>query len=1527
MELSSFRLPRIIGATAFVALSVGFSPILPLANATPHPFSGPDEIGAQSERQDGQSLVWGLPTRHPLKTELLERSQPENASELWTAPETVSRRWLERAGLSGEDLEWVATHPTPRILYVHFRQRSGGLPLDGSRITLQWDRAGHLVHSQAQIFVGLAPRSARAHPATFLSREDARAEALAQFPNTMQVDRWLHEEMRVRPEASTNQIRTFWSLEFSASEPAGWFEVWVDATSGKILREENLLRHGNVTGRVAAEIEPITSGDPAEELAIERQDVRLQGDSFEAESETDEAGRFSIEAPDGPTYQLIHTMEGAVKIVNVRDDDTPADTLAVTTGSNTTHIWNDDNSRPADRDAYYHGTIAYETVRALDDSDVLSFLDDGITLRVDDTSNFCNAFWNGTSITFYAAGGGCVAAARIADIVYHEYGHAIATQIYRPFRIPRDMDEAWSDYFAATIGDSPLIGRGFLGVPGTFVRELETDLVWPEDNNVDPHLQGLILAGALWDLRERLGAEATDPLFHFARYGLAESFDDYMLDLLRYDDDDGDLTNGTPNFHDIIGAFRPHGIGDYDLTLEAVALPDVEEIDQPIEGELFVRSLLGLDPDSLSLFFRLEGESGFTRIPLQSTSVRQRYSAAIPPPPAGSTVQYYWSASDTSGNSAALPENSPEEWLTFRAGPDETPPSLQHTASSALTEDQTTLQLATVVDDNSGRLQSVWVDVTINEAPALRQELDRTSAEGVRPMLYRTTLDLGSPLPGDVLRYRLGASDDSRAENVGLLPLDDWFEVTVVPGQTLDFELGPSGLTAFGDWEWGEPIGIPAPADGARVWGTVLDGPYRDDLISVLIWGPLETSTFESARLEIEHYFDFVAGNDGARVTVSDDGESWASLIPGAGYPFGEVSVFGGPGFSGRSDGWESTTFSLDNILSDQLWVRFETQTDPFASDLGWYLNKIRLANVQALIPPFQFQATSGESERVQLSWRAPRGIDLFSGRFLGYQIYRAQNEGPFEATPIHPEPLIGTQFVDRAVENDQVYRYRIEALYTEGASPPVLITAEPAAPQFVLDATEVDYTMRGVAESDTTLFVRNFGRGILEFDVFIAEFDASLDDVRIEVEMANITETEQVVVSDPADAFGNPDIESVSMRRLEDDTFGPMIEFTLQGHGNWGDSGKDFGGVLFMDTDQNLATRPNQSFGWDEQRNIGWESIVLFGSLTRDLGSNAPALFFDACCLDDAVVLERRSFPESGSVIRFSVPVAQLGNPEFLQLSLILASAEGALPFDRVPETPDLPWLIREPRHGRAEGGRTEFLSFQFDATERGNGVYQARAFVRTNDPALPLINLPITLNVDGILPGSLSSLSLRSVDDGIDIVFALPLSSQPDVAQVQRKDRADDRWSILTQDPLSPDPEGRFFFVDKTVDPGFDYDYRFRVLFSNGTTVTYGPFETTYRRAVPTQLGLQMDGPNPFSNETAVLLELPDGGATTVQVFDASGRRIQDLRREDLLAGVYKIVWDGRLEAGESAPSGVYFVLAQTPSGRQSLRLLRIR
>ena len=91
--------------------------------------------------------------------------------------------------------------------------------------------------------------------------------------------------------------------------------------------------------------------------------------------------------------------------------------------------------------------------------------------------------------------------------------------------------------------------------------------------------------------------------------------------------------------------------------------------------------------------------------------------------------------------------------------------------------------------------------------------------------------------------------------------------------------------------------------------------------------------------------------------------------------------------------------------------------------------------------------------------------------------------------------------------------------------------------------------------------------------------------------------------------------------------------------------------------------------------------------------------------------------------------------------------------------------------------------------------------------------------------------------------------------------------------------------------------------------------------------ELMLQQNAPNPFGSMTTIAFQLPRDQEISLQVFDTNGRVIRTLASGPHQMGGYRVNWNGTNDAGQPAPSGVYFYRLRSEEGVRSraLQLLR--
>ena len=203
--------------------------------------------------------------------------------------------------------------------------------------------------------------------------------------------------------------------------------------------------------------------------------------------------------------------------------------------------------------AYAWAMVAKARARGMHPT--LAWLDRRLDITVNEPGS-CNALSDGDALHFFGAGA-CENAARVTDVVLHEFGHSFHTQAHLAGAFSSSLGEGLADFFAANLTGDSGIGRG-LNFDDVAVRDLEPDRRFPDDISGDDHVTGLIVAGALWDLRKGLGS-SVEPIY----LGVVEHATDLAnvyVGALIGDDDDGDLGNGTPHQCAIEQAFSAHGL-------------------------------------------------------------------------------------------------------------------------------------------------------------------------------------------------------------------------------------------------------------------------------------------------------------------------------------------------------------------------------------------------------------------------------------------------------------------------------------------------------------------------------------------------------------------------------------------------------------------------------------------------------------------------------------------------------------------------------------------------------------------------------------------------------------------------------------------------------------------------------------------------------------------------------------------------------------------------------------------------------
>ena len=93
------------------------------------------------------------------------------------------------------------------------------------------------------------------------------------------------------------------------------------------------------------------------------------------------------------------------------------------------------------------------------------------------------------------------------------------------------------------------------------------------------------------------------------------------------------------------------------------------------------------------------------------------------------------------------------------------------------------------------------------------------------------------------------------------------------------------------------------------------------------------------------------------------------------------------------------------------------------------------------------------------------------------------------------------------------------------------------------------------------------------------------------------------------------------------------------------------------------------------------------------------------------------------------------------------------------------------------------------------------------------------------------------------------------------------------------------------------------------------------------PTEFSLGTNYPNPFNPTTTIQFALPETSGVTLEVYDTMGRRVALLVNNQLAAGRYEAVWNGRNDAGSSVASGLYLYRLKAGSFTETKTMMLLK
>jgi len=572
-------------------------------------------------------------------------------------------------GAKASDFVLVSNNLSHKMRSVGFYQFHNGVRVAGGQLSFRF-KNDRLFVIASEALPNVSARSGRK-----VSDRAARAAAVA----------WVLDDAAGQATARTQvgkpvilpivgkggivAYRNVVEVTVDAHQPLGRWDVYIDAITGEtVARRQTLLF---ATGTVNFNV-------PVRRPTSDRADYPAVNGSFFVDSDpiTADGDGLLLWAGTDPVSLTLHSRGKYAEVFNQAGSDVGE---AVILDPGATYTWDlrDDAAQDAQLAAFIHTNVIKAYARTIA-PELAPFLDATLDIYVN-IADACNAYFDGESLNFFQASADCANTGRLADVVYHEFGHAFHAAAIIPGVGSFDgaMGEGQADYLSATFNNDPGMGRGFFR-DNSALRELDPlgrEYVWPDDIG-EIHSTGRIFGGTMWDLRKALvatygqsaGVAMANQLYYAAiqrSSGIPSSY----VEVLAADDDNGDITDGTPNDCTINEVFRSHG-------LRAVPLQVTSTLGvEPVRAEGYsvsmrvtgLRAACGDTLTGASLDWQVRGDenSGGTIVATQNGEL---YEAVIPTQPAGTVIQYQFSVELGDGSVATAPTNRGDPWYEFFVG-------------------------------------------------------------------------------------------------------------------------------------------------------------------------------------------------------------------------------------------------------------------------------------------------------------------------------------------------------------------------------------------------------------------------------------------------------------------------------------------------------------------------------------------------------------------------------------------------------------------------------------------------------------------------------------------------------------------------------------------------------------------------------------------------------------------------------------------------------------------------------------------
>ena len=393
---------------------------------------------------------------------------------------------------------------------------------------------------------------------------------------------------------------------------------------------------------------------------------------------------------------------------------------------------------------------------------------------------------------------------------------------------------------------------------------------------------------------------------------------------------------------------------------------DIEEKKQ-ITFNLTIESDTKIDTNTVFVFYSTDSfKNNKDSLLLISDKTTGIFTATLNPVIQTGKIDYYVKVSDFMKRQFSMPTEAPAEIYSVIIGEDLESPVIDHTPLPYFVSNGENIRISTVADDNLG-VDTVFIVYSINNIPQQPFGLKRDSAN-IYSGIFNTNAKLLND--GDEITYRIFAIDSSKAKNITVSPVNDFYSFKVekifepisgyfndFDNPTVDFIISDFDIylaVNFKNKSLHSPHPYPSPnKNNANINYTTLlkypiilkeNGTMSFDEIVLVEPGE------NQSKFGDDDFWDYVIV-EGSK----DNGKTWLPLAPG--YDSGANSTWK-TNYNKNVVNQVSSAVGIPdwyitreiNLLengnfkaNDTILIQFRLYSDPYAHGWGWTIDNLRI--------------------------------------------------------------------------------------------------------------------------------------------------------------------------------------------------------------------------------------------------------------------------------------------------------------------------------------------------------------------------------------------------------------------------------------------------------------------------------------------------------------------------------------------------------------------------------------------------------